>query len=207
MSRIAILVIIIFLAMAHYAACMDLGERLELEKILSEVMTTNSNTENIIIRSPSHPDAANEIITRSLWIASWHNDWDIRHDTPKDKDGSLIYPLKVRKELVDQEICRNFGYDAKSSPNLSGKGREDFDGKFYSLGAGDGGVTARIMKTRVLENGLLKVKGEYTFGEGDEGEFTAFFIPTDCNGYKHWGLRKIIYDDFQEEKINSFRSN
>ncbi|MDE5832586.1 MAG: hypothetical protein K2H64_06320, partial [Desulfovibrio sp.] len=96
-------------------------------------------------------------------------------------------------------ICRYFGFDAAEYPLLSGAGRDDFDGQFYRLGAGDGGMTARILKTRVLENGALKVKGEYVFNTGGEGEFTAFFVPSECGGYKHWGLRKIVYDNFPEE--------
>lgn len=200
MPRITFFILLLFLCSAQVCPGIDLGTRMDLEKTLSQVMTTNSNTDNIIIGKPDVPNAADEIIRRAIIIANWDEPWDVEKDNPRNSEGYATYPLKIRKKLVDAAICRKFGFDADSWILLSGKGRDDFDGTFYKLNAGDGHMDAKIIKARVLENGLLKIKGEYTFGEDDENEFTAFFAPSNCGGYEHWGLRAIFYDDFPEEK-------
>lgn len=184
---------------AQNGFALNLGDRMDLEKILSQVMTTHSNMDNISVGNPANPGEASEIIRASIIIANWDNPWEVEKDNPKNKDGFQEYPLKIRKNLVDEAICRKFGYEASAWPLLSGKGRDDFDGVFYKLNAGDGGMYAKIIKARVMENGMLKVKGEFTFGNDDEQEFTAFFAPANCGGYEHGGLRSIIHDDFPEE--------
>lgn len=200
MRCIPAFLLLFFLGAPQACFALGLSERIYLEQILSQIMTTNSNTDNIIIGKPDNPEAANEIINRAIIIASWDQPWQVAQDNPKNKDGSQNYPLKIRKNLVDDTICRKFGYDASAWPLLSGKDRQDFDGAFYSLNAGDGGMDAKIIKARIMDNGLLKVKGEFTFGEDDENEFTAFFAPAKCGGYDHWVPRSIYYDDFPDEK-------
>ncbi|MDE5833097.1 MAG: hypothetical protein K2H64_08960, partial [Desulfovibrio sp.] len=97
----------VFYATAIFAAeAIDMDEKLALEDTLSNVMTTNSNADDIIIAAPKTATAAGEIIERALWLAKWNNEWRVKEDSDKENDGSLIYPLKIRKNLVDEAICR-----------------------------------------------------------------------------------------------------
>lgn len=149
--------------------------------------------------NPYREDGAEDIIGHSIILAYYDNMQKMDNYNKPLRSMGIEGVHIIPEKLVEDAICKYYGFNQSKYEELQNAAEKRmFAYGYYSLGAGDPGIIDfNVEKVVQQKNGLVRVTG--TMGEGEMSPFKAFFKKSNCGGYEHWVLLKMLGLDVAEE--------